>query len=664
MPLTKQQIADMSEAEISKYSNDEWMELTSQNQEQLEYRKKLRETFKKEFPDGIPKEEWIEAEGTVMAAPIDTSIHLSDVFSYIRGNKKISGVLVPRFGLVSMKSKNVPVFVYGADCKPFMEVSNTGFSDGKHIFVSSLWLRRLMKDEEDTNGREFGVAPWVMHQLLHLLRNHTRRLNHFEKDISEAAKDMSIYIDLQKGFGREFNGKVINEDGMVFSKTIRENEPGFKKEDIAAYENLAEETIARLMTSKKEKEKLACQMNQPNPSGQCNNPGQQGQPQPGQGQPGQTGQNGTQPSQSGAGGQQPQSGQGQPQPGQNQGQGNGQDQGQDPNAQGSKNGPWDDTHNLPLEKLAQIIEENPELNRIKDALGIPDSQALEDIGKIEEQTRSRDMVDLQKAMSQKAQLGGKYPGGHVVDAENERVKAGHEGKMNYKLGIRNFIAGDGRQFVETYDVPALLTYVDNGDMGLAADEGIFLPEEIPARPDAVGIVLLDTSGSVDPNLLKEFLTEVMWLKKNKSEGDSASEIYVFSADTCLRGEPEEITEQNYEEVIEKGVNVYGRGGTDFTTPLRQLMGSKVMKEKEIAFVLYFTDLCASIPKESDAPKNENGKKIPFGFICAPHDLNLEFARAVQNWAAVYPIEKGMEVDMTEDGYLNGPTDKRKNRRAP
>ena len=51
----------MSEAEISKYSNDEWMELTSQNQEQLEYRKKLRETFKKEFPDGIPKEEWIEA---------------------------------------------------------------------------------------------------------------------------------------------------------------------------------------------------------------------------------------------------------------------------------------------------------------------------------------------------------------------------------------------------------------------------------------------------------------------------------------------------------------------------------------------------------------------------------------------------------------------------
>jgi hypothetical protein len=645
-------------------------------QEKQAWRASLNEKFKTVWPNGIPAEEFIldkreDGSESVLKTPTDTNEHMTEVRDYVIQNKIISGLPIPRYGLISMKARNTPMFVYGADLKPFMEISNTGFTDGQNIFISSLWLRRLMEDEIN-NEREQGVIPWMLHQVTHLLRGHTRRLTSYEPKIAEQAKDMSIYLDLQKSFGREFPNRDPLPEGFVFSKTLREVEMGFAKGDIDKYLNMAEETIARLLTSQKEQEKLQQQCQNP-----CQNPGQSQQPQPNQkgqpqqpqkGQPQQPGQGQPDPNGQPQPSQQPgQPGQGQPQPGQGQPQsGKGQpgqkgdkgQQGQPQPGAGGEDGPWDEMHTIPQEELAKVLEDNPELSSIKDALGIPDSTDIEQIGKNETQSRQKDLANLQTAMQQKAQLGGKYPGGHMVDAEAERVKADTEGQMNYKLGIRQFIAGEGRTYVETWDVPGLLSYVSNEDMGLGDDEGICVPEEIPATPDAVGIVLLDTSGSMHGPLLEECLTEIMWLKKNRGEGDAASEIYVFSADTCLRGEPEPITEQNYQEVLQKGLNVYGRGGTDFSTPLRQLMESKVMKEKKPAFVLYFTDLCASIPKKEDFPSN-----LPIGFVCAPSDYSLEFARAVKDWAGVWTMERGTQVDLTEEGFKARPVDTRPGRKV-
>lgn len=636
------------------------------NAEELKaWRAELNEKFKDEFPNGIPDREFETVEGSKLGGPTylyeafsdhDANGYWPSVLTHIQGSVMVQGLSVPRYGLISMKSKATTIHVYGPTCKPFMKISNTGFSDGKHIFVSSLWLSRLMRDEEAADGKEHGVVPWLMHQIMHLLRNHTRRLGSFPQEVAEKAKDMGIYMDIQKAFGREYRGRPDKEHGLVFAKTLRKVESGFDPKDQEKYDGLAEETVARLMLTEQEKKQQ-----------QQNQQGGQGQPQPGQPQKGKPQQG--QPGQPGAGdpadgepqeGQggdsqapsQGQQGQGQPgKPQKGQGKpGKGQ-QGDDENR-----GPWDDTHSIPMEELSKVIEDNPELDGIKEALGLPDSDDIEGIGKVERESKLRDLSDIQKAMQQKAQLGGKYPGGHIVDAEAERVKADTEGKIHYKLGIRQFISGEGRQYMETYDVPGMLSYVANEDMGLGENEGVFVPEEIPAAPDAVGLVLIDTSGSVQTEMIREFLTEIMWLKRNNGEGDTASEIYVFSADTCLRGEPEPITEANFNEVIDKGVNVYGRGGTDFSTPLKQLMGSKLMKEKKVAFVLYFTDLCASIPVKSDFPA-----KIPVGFVCAPHDYNAEFARGVKEWANVYTIEAGSTIDLTEDGFKSGPVDKRPTR---
>ena len=588
-----------------------------------EYREELNKKFAKVFPNGIPADEWKYTEGTSMATPIDTHEFKEAIVNYLRNDVLIDGINVPRFGLLSMKSKSAPTFVYGADCKPFMDISTTGFSDGKNIFISSLWMRRLMQDELD-NERESGVLPHIMHHIMHLMRGHTRRLTMYETEIAEAAKDMSINLDLQNSFAVKFEGRPdMESNGMVFSKTLRELEPGFKPGDIK-YLNLAEETIARMLKSESEKNKL---------SQQAKNG--QGQPQPGQGQPGQ----------------------GQPGQGQPGGKGGkGKDKNGKPESSsgaGDGDSPWDQIHNLPVEDFAKVLEDNPELSRIKDALGIPDSNDLEAIGKMEDERKLKDLSDIQKAMAQKNSLGGKYPGGHIVDAESERVRADTQGKLSYKLGMRDFIVGSGNSYEECWDVPGILAHVSPEDMGLADGEEIYFPETIPAKPDAVGLVILDTSGSMHGQYMKECLTEILWLKKNNGSGDTASEIFVYSADTCLRGEPEEINDENVEEVLEKGVNVFGRGGTDFATPLRQLLGSKIMKDKKPAFVLYFTDLCAEIPKKSDFPSN-----LPIAFICAPTDYNLEFAKGVKEWASVYSMEEGVEVDLTAEGHKEGPIDKR------
>lgn len=633
---------------------------TMTTEERAKYRAELNEKFKSVWPKGIPEEEWTMVEGSVMHAPVDTHTYMTEVRDFMTSNVQMSGVAIPRYGLLSMKARNSPMFVYGADCKPFMDISTTGFSDGRHIFISSLWLRQLMEDQERSNDREQGVLPWMMHHVMHLLRNHTRRLKVFDPEIAERAKDMSINLDLQRAFAKTFEGRQDIDNGLVFSKTLKTTEAGFEKGDAAKFGDMAEETIARVMTTDAEKKKLEKQAQQ------------KPQPQPGQGQPDPNGKGGKgQPDpngQPGDGEGEPGEGDGgEPDPNAQPGSGGGKP---DPKAKGKKgkagkgqpgdeegdeagNSPWDQTHNLPMEKLSKVIEDNPELDKIKGALDLPDSDNLEEIGKMEQKSKLKDMSDLQKAMAQKAQLGGKYPGGHIVDAEAERVKADTEGKLNYKLAIRQFITGEGNQYQETYDVPGLLSYVDPGDMGLGDNEGVYVPEEIPARPDAVGLVIMDTSGSMHGDYMRDCLTEIMWLKKNNGVGDTASEIYVFSADTCIRGEPEQITEENFEEILQNGVNVYGRGGTDFATPLRELLNSKVMKEKKPAFVLYFTDLCASIPKKSDFPSN-----LPIAFVCAPSDYSLEFARGVKDWAMVATMEEGVEIDLTEDGFNQGPIDKR------
>ena len=540
---------------------------------------------------------------------------MEDLKLYVSGEKMESGYMVPRFGLLSLKARATPMYVY--DHPALRKITNTAFTDGVHLFICADFMRQLIKEEDATNGMEQGLVPLILHELMHMILNHTRRLTSFPKDIANEAEDLSINAKLQLGFPE-----------IQWVPSLREVGLSFRQGDVEKYSKLAEETIAReLMQRKPPEQSQDGKGKGKSKPQQGQGQGQQGQ---GQGKP-QKGQGQGQPQQGQGQGGQPEDGEGEGEP--QQGDGEGQENEEDR--------PWDNNHTVPLEDFIDTLEENG-LDDIRDKLSLPKSEDLESIGKIEEQVRLKDIDAIQKAALQKAQMNGKYPGGHIVDAAQEMVKGMTEGKLEWKLGLKNFVFGEGMRYRYVEVEPGDLYYVDPSEMGL--DMEIFLGQDLPHKPDEVILVLIDTSGSVDSAQLKAYLSEVFGLKReNAGVGDTASEVIIISADTVIRGNPIEITEENADDLFNNGVGLAGRGGTDLANDLRMTMKLPMFEEKKISGVVFFTDLCDSAPVKKDFPSN-----LPLCFITLPHLMQMEFANKVKDFARVYPIEDGIVVDLTDD----------------
>lgn len=506
---------------------------------------------------------------------------------WVSGDKMESGFLVPRYGLLSLKMRNTPMYAY--DHPALMKMSNTAFTDGVHIFIAADFMRQLNKESDATNNMEQGVEPLILHELMHMLMNHTRRLGQFPRDIANEAEDLSINAKLQLGFPE-----------IRWVSSLREVGLSFRQGDVERYAKLSEETIARELIEKRQDPK--------NKDGKDSKDGKGG---------------------SGKGGKPQSGGSGKPQQGDGEGGEGGEQE-------------WDNNHTVGLEDLIDTLNENG-MGHILEKLELPeDSSDIEKIGEIEESVRLKDIDAIQKAAAQKAQMGGKYPGAHIVDSCAELVKGFTEGKLQWRLGLKNFMFGDGMRFRYTEAEPGDLYYIDPKEMGLNTE--IFIGADLPHKPEEIVLCLIDTSGSVSNEMLKSFLSEIFSLKmENAGIGDTASEVIVISADTVVRGNAIEITEENAQELLEKGVGLSGRGGTDLGSDLRQTMALPIFKDRKISAVIFFTDLCDTPPKKSDFPSN-----LPLCFITTPHTMSEEFAKAVKDFARVYPIEKGIEVDLTED----------------
>lgn len=538
----------------------------------------------------------------------DMAEEMLSLKQYVGGTIMQEGTIVPRFGLLSLKAGSTPMYVY--DHPAFEKITNTAFTDGVHIFVCAKFLRKLVQEEENSKGNEEGALPLIMHELMHMLLGHTHRLRMFPKDIANQAEDLVINSKLSLGF-----------PNITWSKTIRELGLGFKTGEAEKYAVLAEETVARKLMSgeippKKKKEK-------------CDKKGQQCQG-------------------SSSGGQQ------QGQGGQQQGQqgGKGQDQGNSGGQDGEEE--WSDMHTMTLEDLIKTLEENG-LSNILEALELPASDDVDEIAKIEENTVLKDIEHIEKAAAQKNALGGKYPGSHIVDAAAERVKGLTEGKLEWKLGLREWILGGGMRFKNFEDEADALYYVDSNDLGVT--DPIYMGSPVPHSPEETVLCLIDTSGSVDEKMLRTFISEVLNLKKGVSGvSDTASQVILLSADTVLRGEAVEIDDNNVDEMLEQGVKVFGRGGTDLAGSLDMAMQLDLIKSKKISSVVYFTDLC-DIPPPKARFQQYIDKGMTIAYITCPHTMSDEFAKAVKDYARVNAIEEGSVVDLTEDA-LSAPVNTR------
>ena len=516
---------------------------------------------------------------------------------YMGGTKLDEGYMVPRYGLLSLKVANTPMYVY--DHPALEKITNTAFTDGVHIFVCAKFLRKLVEEEDNSKNTEYGCEPLIMHEVMHMLLGHIHRLKMFPKDIANKAEDLVINSKLQLAFPT-----------MKWTPTISEMGLGFKASEAEKYAALSEETVARMLMAEDDKKKEQKQ----NPSGKNGQKGGQGGGSGSQ-KGGQGGQKGDQSAQGGEG----EGGDGQSEE-------------------------WSDTHTVSLEDLIKTLEEAG-LQNVLDKLELPASDKIEEIAKIEEHTLLKDIECIEKAAAQKAAIGGKYPGGHIVDAAAERIKGLTEGKLEWKLGLREWILGGGMRFRYFEDEADQLYYLDASEMGLT-DE-IYIGSPVPHSPEEVVLCLIDTSGSVDQKMLKAFISEVLTLKKGVSGvSDTASQVILLSADTVLRGQPQEIDDSNVDELMEQGVNVFGRGGTDLANSLDMAMNLPMMMEKKIASVVYLTDLCDTPPPKARFEKYLE-KGIKFAYVTLPHNFSEEFAKAVKDYARVFPIEDGVVVDLSE-----------------
>lgn len=581
-----------------------------------------------------------------LQAPYWMEVELEEMKAHMSGDTYVDGVLLPRYGVLSLLLRTTPCFIYGHPA--LKKLSKTAFTDGLHVFISEELFQNLYDEEVKSSGRQEGIVPLMLHELMHKLFNHTGRLLSFPPALANIATDLSINTRLREGF-----------PDIDWVPTLKEGGLGFREGDREKYLGLSEESIARdlyqeFMAKQKKKQE-----------GQKGNQKQSGNSQGGQQQPGQ--QPGQQQGQSGQGspgqqpGQQPGQGAGKPTPGNSQGgnQQGGQQPGQKGDEQSQGGGGQDgqedelsdvfggdnDNHIVDLQDLIKTMEDAG-LQSALDKLNLPASDDVEKIGQVKEDADMRRVEAVERAAADCARNGGKYPGSHIVDCAADVVRGFTRGKMTWRLLIQEALLGEGMRFRGSMEEPSSIYYVEEASIMAGTD--VYLPVELPFKPQSTVLCLIDTSGSVNEVDLRAFLSEIFELKTaSNGFSDGASEVVILSADTVLRGEAIEVTDSNCDELMQKGVQMFGRGGTDLANSLHQAMNLDLMKDKNIRSVVYFTDLFDRPPtREALGLKDD----VTVVYIAAPstHSQHVaEFAKAVADYARVAEINEGAEVDLSE-----------------
>lgn len=575
--------------------------------------------------------------GEAYPGPNDDMAELMhDYLVFLRGNTMIDkgNSNAPRFGVLSLISMHTPIFVY--DHPRFKKVANTAFTDGIHVFVDADFMRKLVDQENLSDGRQSGVIFLLLHELMHKLYYHVDRLKNFPPKLANIAEDMVINGKLIKGFKLE-PVKLLAEVGV-----------GMKPEEADKYYKMAEEVVAEMLLIQERQKKQNQQKQKQKQKGGSGGSGGSGGDQDDQDQDQQENedQEENQKSKKKDKGDKDSSGDKE----QNQ-----DGQGGDENEEDEEYSP---IHHITPEELLDIIEEEGLEDTVGKALNLPKAGDVEAIGKKKQQAKLNDVDAIQSAIAQAGKANGQYPGQHIAEEAAELVAGLNKGKIVWKLAIRKHFLGDGLKLKETDDEAAITWYLTKESMGV---DPFYLGALVPQAPDETVLCLIDTSGSTSGgDMRKEFLSEALSLKKGvSSTGDTAREVVLMSADTVIRGEPLIINEHNVNQLMEGGVKIFGNGGTDFAKCLHQAMESPIMKKKKVKSVIYFTDCCDSPPRRADFEDYIN-KGVRVVFVTTPGMWNEQWNRDVGQFAEVYCIEEGTTANLDKkQNEVN--TNTRKNR---
>ena len=322
-----------------------------------------------------------------------------------------------------------------------------------------------------------------------------------------------------------------------------------------------------------------------------------------------------------------------------------------------------DGHVMDAKKLADILKKAGAEDAAI-ALGYAD---LNKISREEDASQSNIFSSITQAAEDLNRMGGRYPGGHMVNYAIDKLNHFHDPKISWNFALKKAIAEIGNSSRYEHDEPWLQYFSSHTDQGLESESDVGYQGSyiLGSRKRPLAIVLIDSSGSVSDAELKQFTSESVNMARESGDNENAPEVIVVFADTVARGKPDYITPENYEEFLKNGIKSGGRTGTSFTASLisvfkmvsneysEDINGESIhnhLQGRNIDLIAYFTDTGDDAPKLrvlEDAAYDFGMKKLPTILFLAPKTcMNDEFNRDIKDYADIVYFDKNeLTVDV-------------------
>ncbi len=536
-----------------------------------------------------------------------------------RGDRSLAGHSVARFGVLSQLARRTPIYLY--DHPRLGEICQTAFTDGVGIFIYADFFAKCVEQEQASkvNDTKFGVLPVLVHEMMHKIKYHNKRMKDIPHGIANRAQDRNINASYRKAFGKE----------LPFIPMLTTMLEAGTEAAAAKYEDMAEEIIGRQMVQEYEqrrKEIIKEHNKKKNKQGG---------------------------SSSGGGGGSSGSGQSDEFNPDDENQNNGGSQG------GSDSSEMDkelqdkldkldeefmgDTHHITAEEMIELLEEEG-LDNVARVLQYPtskdDKEGLEKM--LKDSDRSLDRA-LQQTLIEMNRLPSNvaYPGAHIAEEVASTVKQLRKNKIRWKMDFTNSIIGDSSKLKEEEDHTTPVFFLKFGD-GM---EEIYDPALISQQNEDAVVVIFDTSASTQQGDLREQLaSEMLGIVDSCQNTENAKEVFLLSGDTVLRGDVVPIHRGNIDLIRKEGIPLFGNGGTNIGNCINELMQSDLVKVqgKKIKHIIYVTDCEDSVPGADVL--GEHAGKFTFTVMSTRNCYSEKWDREL-TWGKVVYIENGAQASL-------------------
>lgn len=304
-------------------------------------------------------------------------------------------------------------------------------------------------------------------------------------------------------------------------------------------------------------------------------------------------------------------------------------------------GEREEFHTTTPEELAEILKQAG-LDNVVEKLGYDDLEKLE-----KQINEASDRVNeaIERSKETLNACGNVLPGRHLTEYAIEMRKNFYKPVINWKTPLEDALLNNKDV---TYRVDELTptnatiaVHESPEEFGFGSNESVWEPANTlqPLPEKSFVAVIIDTSGSMSEHQIDRAISETIGIvEANKNE--ASPEVAICFADTVCRGEPLFIDADNKDEIIQKGIAVAGRGGTNLTAAIQNVFRwtedeNNPFYKRDIKSIVFFTDTFDAPPKLEKLMEYlpEHMDELPNITFLAPIECaaNVSFKKAIEEY---------------------------------